>query len=155
MAERARARPPLGAQTRPPPRPRDALPHARRGPASRRRPARRRWRRRVPARGRESFADAHDKLLRAAESLDLARDLLASARDHQQARIAHEQNEVVKKLTVTASLLLLPTFIVGVYGQNFEQLPELGWRLGYGFSWAVIVVSTLVQLAFFRWKKWL
>ncbi len=102
-----------------------------------------------------SFADAHDKLLRAAESLDLARELLASARDHQQARIAHEQNEVVKKLAVIASLLLLPTFIVGVYGQNFEHLPELGWGFGYGLSWAVIVVSTLAQLAFFRWKKWL
>ncbi len=102
-----------------------------------------------------SFADAHDKLLRATESLDLARDLLASARDHQQARIAHEQNEVVKKLTVTASLLLLPTFIVGVYGQNFEHMPELAWGIGYWFSWAVIVVSTLAQLAFFRWKKWL
>lgn len=102
-----------------------------------------------------SFADAHDKLLRAAESLDLARELLASARDHQQARIAHEQNEVVKKLAVIASLLLLPTFIVGVYGQNFEHLPELGWGFGYGLSWAVIILSTLVQLAFFRWKKWL
>jgi len=102
-----------------------------------------------------SFADAHDKLLRAAESLDLARELLASARDHQQARIAHEQNEVVKKLAVIASLLLLPTFIVGVYGQNFEHLPELGWGFGYGLSWTVIIVSTLAQLAFFRWKKWL
>lgn len=91
----------------------------------------------------------------AAESLDLARDLLASARDHQQARIAHEQNEVVKKLTATASLLLVPTFVVGVYGQNFEHLPEFGWGLGYGFSWAVIIVSTLAQLAFFRWKGWL
>ncbi len=102
-----------------------------------------------------SFADTYDKLLRAAESLDLARDLLASARDHQQARIAHEQNEVVKKLTVTASLLLLPTFIVGVYGQNFEHMPELDWGLGYWFSWTVIIVSTLAQLAFFRWKRWL
>jgi magnesium transporter len=42
-----------------------------------------------------------------------------------------------------------------VYGQNFEHMPELGWRLGYVFSWAVIAVSTLAQLAFFRWRRWL
>ena len=85
---------------------------------------------------RAHFADAYDRLLRAAESLDIARDLIADARDYHQAKIAQEQNEVVKKLAVVASLLLLPTFIVGVYGQNFEHMPELGWRLGYAFSWA-------------------
>ena len=102
-----------------------------------------------------SFSDAYDKLLHAAESLDVARDLISSARDYHQSKIAQDQNEVVKKLAVIASLLLVPTFIVGVYGQNFAHMPELQWRLGYAFSWAIIVVTTIGQLAFFRWKRWI
>ncbi len=102
-----------------------------------------------------SFSDAYDKLLHATESLDVARDLISSARDYHQSRIAQEQNDVVRKLAVVASLLLFPTFIVGVYGQNFDHMPELHWQLGYAFSWALIVVTTFAQLAFFRWKKWI
>jgi magnesium transporter len=101
------------------------------------------------------FAEVHDKLLRASEALEFARDLVASVRDYHQSRIAAEQNEVVKKLGVVASLLLFPTFIVGVYGQNFDHMPELDWYLGYAFSWGIIVLSTIAQLAFFRWRKWI
>ena len=101
------------------------------------------------------FADVYDKLLRAVDGLDFSRDLLASARDYQQAKIANDQNEVTKRLTVIASLLLVPTFIVGVYGQNFDHMPELHWRLGYAFSWALIIGTTILQLLFFRWLGWI
>ena len=101
------------------------------------------------------FADVYDKLLRALDGLDFSRDLLASARDYQQAKIANDQNEVTKRLTVIASLLLVPTFIVGVYGQNFDHMPELHWRLGYAFSWALIIGTTILQLLFFRGLGWI
>jgi magnesium transporter len=101
------------------------------------------------------FADAYDKLLRAVDGLDLSRDLLASARDYHQAKIANDQNEVMKTLTVIASVLLLPTFIVGLYGQNFHHIPELGWGFGYWWSWGWIVFTTFLQLAFFRWLGWI
>lgn len=101
------------------------------------------------------FASVYDKLLRASESLDFARDLLAAAREYHQTRLANDQNRVVKTLTVIASLVLLPTFIVGVYGQNFDNVPELHWGHGYLFSWGLIVASTIVQLAFFRWRRWI
>jgi magnesium transporter len=101
------------------------------------------------------FASVYDKLLRATESLDFARDLLVAVRELHQTKLANEQNRVVKTLTVIASLVLFPTFIVGVYGQNFDHMPELHWRLGYLFSWGLIVGSTLVQLAFFRWRRWI
>ncbi len=65
-----------------------------------------------------NFGNAYDKLLRAADNLELARDLLAGVRDYHQAQIANEQNDVMKKLTAIASILLLPTLIVGLYGQN-------------------------------------
>ncbi len=74
------------------------------------------------------FADAYDKLLRATDGLDLSRDLLAGVRDFHQAEVANDQNEVMKRLTVVASVLLLPTFIVGLYGQNFRHIPERAGR---------------------------
>lgn len=101
------------------------------------------------------FADAYDKFLRATDALDLSRDLLAGVRDYHQAEVANEQNEVVKKLTVIASVLLLPTFIVGMYGQNLKGVPEFGFRYGYAFSWMVIIVTTVVQLVYFRRKRWI
>lgn len=102
-----------------------------------------------------AFNAAYDKFLRALDGLELSRDLLASVRDYQQAKIANDQNEVMKRLTVVASLILLPTFIVGLYGQNFVDLPELRWRLGYAWSWGLIAVTTVLQLVWFRRKRWL
>ncbi len=101
------------------------------------------------------FADAYDKLLRATDNLDLARDLLAGVRDYHQAQVANDQNEVMKRLTVVASLLLPPTFIVGLYGMNLRDIPELRWRHGYVFVWALIIVSTVAQVLYFRRKKWI
>ena len=101
------------------------------------------------------FADAYDKLLRATDGLDLSRDLLAGVRDFHQAEVANDQNEVMKRLTVVASVLLLPTFIVGLYGQNFKHIPETGWGQGYAWSWGLIVVTTAIQLWYFRRKQWI
>ncbi len=65
-------------------------------------------------------------------------------RDYSQAKIANDQNEVVKRLTAIASILLVPTFIVGLYGQNFiRSMPELRWRFGYEWSWGLIIVTTI------------
>jgi magnesium transporter len=102
-----------------------------------------------------AFNSAYDKFLRAADGLDLARDLLAGVRDYSQAKVANDQNEVMKRLTVVASLLLLPTFIVGLYGQNFVHIPELHWHFGYWWSWGWIVGTTIAQLVFFRWRRWI
>jgi magnesium transporter len=102
------------------------------------------------------FRDAYEKLLRAGDGLELSRDLLASVRDYLQSKIANDQNEVMKKLTAIASILLLPTFIVGLYGQNFQHhFPEIHWQFGYLWSWGLIVATTLVQLWFFRRKRWI
>jgi magnesium transporter len=103
-----------------------------------------------------AFNSAYDKLLRAFDGLELSRDLIASVRDYLQSKVANDQNEVMKKLTVIASVLLLPTFIVGLYGQNFKHhFPELGWQFGYAWSWALIVVTTIAQLVFFRRRNWI
>jgi magnesium transporter len=111
----------------------------------------------LPRELKTDFGNAYDKVLRASESLDYIRDLLNSVRDYYTAKVAQDQNEVVKRLTVVASLLLVPTFIVGIYGQNFTYIPEIndwgGW--GYLWSWILIVASTIGQLWYFRRKRWI
>jgi len=101
------------------------------------------------------FADAYDKLLRASDGLETSRDLVSGVRDYFQSKIANDQNEVMKRLTAIASILLLPTFIVGLYGQNFRHIPELHWGFGYWWSWGWIVGTTIVQLVYFRRKRWI
>jgi magnesium transporter len=100
------------------------------------------------------FADTYETLFRAGEELDVSRELLSSSRDYHQALIAENQNEIVKKLTVIASLLLLPTLVVGFYGQNFvSAFNDFYWTVGV--STLLIAVSTFAQLAIFRWRRWI
>lgn len=102
------------------------------------------------------FAGVHDRLLRAADGLELAHDLLVGAREYFQARVAQDQNEIIKRLSAVASLLLVPTFIVGLYGQNFAKMPEFHWGIwGYVWSWALIAAATALQVWYFRRKRWL
>ena len=102
-----------------------------------------------------AFGSAYDKFLRSSESLDASRDSLAGVRDYLQGKISNDQNEVMKRLTLIASLLLLPTFIVGLYGQNLRGIYEFHWAHGYLFSWGLIIVTTIAQLTYFRRKKWI
>jgi magnesium transporter len=101
------------------------------------------------------FGDAYDKMLRAVEGLETARDLIAGVRDYHQSKVSNDQNEVMKRLTLVASIFLPPTFIVGLYGQNFRVIPELAWGHGYGFSWLIIIITTVAQLIYFRRKGWI
>lgn len=100
------------------------------------------------------FSETYETLVRVAEELDIARDLLAGVRDHHQSKVVEGQGEVAKKLTVIAALVLVPSFVVGFFGQNFETVfDDEYWSLGV--SSGLIVLSTIVQLAIFRWRRWI
>jgi magnesium transporter len=99
-------------------------------------------------------SSTYETLVRVTEELDVARDLLGGVRDYYQAKIAEQQNEVAKTLTVIASLVLVPTFIVGFYGQNFAG-EFRDWYWSVGVSSGLILATTLVQLALFRWRRWI
>ena len=99
-------------------------------------------------------ADTYETLFRAGEELDVARDLLSSARDYHQSVITERQNDTIRTLTVIASLVLVPTLIVGFYGQNFEPVfDEKYWS--FEVSTGIIVASTIAQLVLFRWRRWI
>lgn len=100
------------------------------------------------------FVDTYETLVRSTEELDVARDLLGGVRDYYQAKIAEQQNEVAKTLTVIASLVLVPSLIVGFYGQNFAGHFR-DWYWSFGISLGLIVATTVVQLVLFRWRRWL
>ncbi len=107
-----------------------------------------------PAQVERLFSDTYETLVRITEELDIARDLLAGVRDLHQSKVVEGQGEVAKKLTVIASLVLVPSLIVGYYGQNFQEaFDEAYWSIGV--STGLIVVSTLIQLAIFRWRHWI
>ena len=100
------------------------------------------------------FVDTYETLVRSTEELDVARDLLGGVRDYYQAKIAEQQNEVAKTLTVIASLVLVPSLIVGFYGQNFAGSFH-DWYWTFGTSVGLIATTTVVQLALFRWRRWI
>jgi magnesium transporter len=100
------------------------------------------------------FAETSETLIRATEELDIARDLLAGVRDHHQSKIVEAQGDIAKKLTVIASLVLVPSLIVGYYGQNFaEAFDEPYWSMSV--SGGLILSSTIAQLALYRWRRWI
>jgi magnesium transporter len=101
------------------------------------------------------FAEVHEKLLRATDGLDLTRDLLSGVRDYHQGQIGYYQAEINKRLTAIASMLLVPTFVVGLYGQNLKGSPEMAVEYGWWISWAIIIVTTVLQYVYFKRKRWL
>ena len=66
-----------------------------------------------------------------------------------------EQNDIVKTLTIASVVGVPPVLIAGIYGMNFKVMPELGWRLGYPYALALIVVSALLPIAWFKWRDWM
>jgi len=69
--------------------------------------------------------------------------------------MSNKMNEVMKVLTIFASIFIPLTFIAGIYGMNFEIMPELQWRYGYFVAWGVMLLVTVLLLIYFKRKKWL
>ncbi len=69
--------------------------------------------------------------------------------------ISYKLNEVMKVLTIISTLFMPLTFIAGIYGMNFEYMPELKWQYGYYAVWVLMLTMAMVMLRFFRSKKWI
>jgi magnesium transporter len=69
--------------------------------------------------------------------------------------LSNKMNEVMKVLTIMASIFIPLTFIAGIYGMNFKLMPELEWKWGYPAIWVIIILIVVLMLIGFRRKKWL
>jgi len=99
--------------------------------------------------------DIYDHTVQVIETVESFRDMLAGLQDLYLSTLSHRMNEVMKILTVLATIFVPLTFLAGVYGMNFEHLPELRWHWGYFGFWFVCLAIAVVMLAYFRRKKWL
>jgi magnesium transporter len=111
----------------------------------------------IPAEVEPYFADIHDHLIRAFEILDSYRDLMSGMLDVYLTTVSNRLNEVMKQLTIIATIFMPITFITGVFGMNFGHLPQVEHDGGYLF-WVTLLcmgIITLMQVWYFRRRKWL
>jgi magnesium transporter len=99
--------------------------------------------------------DVSDHTLHVLESIESYRDILSGLIEIYISNVSNKMNEVMKVLTVFASIFIPLTFLAGVYGMNFEYMPELQWKWAYPTLWVVFVVITVGSLVYFKKKKWL
>lgn len=99
--------------------------------------------------------DLYDHVIQVSESIDIQRELIWSLMDMYMTTISNRMNEVMKVLTIMATIFIPLTFIAGVYGMNFENIPELKFQYGYFVLWGVMVVVFLGMLYYFKRREWL
>jgi len=99
--------------------------------------------------------DVYDHTIQVIDTLETYRDMLTGMHDTYLSSISNRMNEVMKVLTIIATIFIPLTFIAGIYGMNFEFMPELKWRWGYFGVWGIILIIAISLLLFFKKKKWL
>lgn len=99
--------------------------------------------------------DVYDHTIHAIDTIETLRDMLSGMVDIYLSSITNRLNEVMKVLTIITTLFIPPGLIAGVYGMNFHNMPELGWRWGYPLALAMMVGLGVAMYLFFRHRKWL
>jgi magnesium transporter len=100
------------------------------------------------------FSDIYDHVIHLIDSLETYKDLTSSLMDIHINTMNTRMNEVMRLLTVISTIFIPLTFIVGVYGMNFDFMPELRWKWGYFAVWGVMITMVAAMLKFFKYKKW-
>ena len=100
------------------------------------------------------FNDVYEHIIQVNESIEMYREMIQNLTDLYQSGINNKMNQVMQVLTVIATIFIPLTFIVGIYGMNFDYMPELRWKYGYFFTWGIMIAVVLLMLKYFRRKKW-
>ena len=101
------------------------------------------------------FRDVSDLMARINDNLDTYRDALSSVLDEHISITSNKLNEIMKVLTIIATIMMPLTLITGVYGMNFRYMPEMEWRYGYFLIIGIMLLIAIGMLLFFKRKKWL
>jgi magnesium transporter len=99
--------------------------------------------------------DVYDHTIQVIDSIESLRDMASGLLDIYMTSLGNRMNEIMKVLTVLASIFIPLTFIAGVYGMNFEYMPELKWKFGYFAALGLMGAIALLMVIFFKKKKWL
>ncbi|HXA01325.1 MAG TPA: magnesium/cobalt transporter CorA [Cytophagaceae bacterium] len=99
--------------------------------------------------------DVYDHTIQVIDTVESYRDVLASMVDIYMSSISNRMNSVIKVLTIISTIFIPLTFVAGVYGMNFDYMPELKWKYGYPVVWIFMIVSVGFMLMYFKKKKWL
>jgi magnesium transporter len=103
---------------------------------------------------KEYFADIYDHLLKLSEMIDANREMTADIRDSYISYNSHQTNRVMKVLTVITTIFMPLTFIAGIYGMNFEHMPEVQWDYGYFFILSLMLLIGVGMYVWFKRKGW-
>jgi magnesium transporter len=109
----------------------------------------------IDPRVRSYLSDLHDRVLRITEPTEGFRDMLSDILVVNLTLISVRQNDQTKKISAWAAILIVPTLIAGIYGMNFDYMPELHWTFGYPFALALIVLVSVGLYAVFKHVEWL
>lgn len=101
------------------------------------------------------FQDAYDHCIQIIETVESYREINGGLRDMYLSSVSHKMNQIMQVLTIMSSIFIPLTFIAGIYGMNFEYIPELQWEHGYRYFWILSGCLFVALLGFFKWKKWL
>ncbi len=101
------------------------------------------------------LSDLHDHVIQVSENVDIYREMIWGLMDIHQTTLSNKMNEIMKVLTIIATIFIPLTFIAGIYGMNFENIPELKYKHAYFMLWGFMILIFVGMLYYFKRKKWL
>ncbi|MCX9083702.1 MAG: magnesium/cobalt transporter CorA [Candidatus Methanoperedens sp.] len=99
--------------------------------------------------------DVYDHTIEIIDMIEGLRDMVSRMFDIYLSSISNKMNEIMKVLTIIATIFIPLTFIAGVYGMNFEYMPELKWEWGYPAIWVVMISLGVLMMGYFKKNKWI
>jgi magnesium transporter len=109
----------------------------------------------ISAESRVFLRDVYDHTIQVVEAIETYRDLMAGLMEIYLSAVSNRLNEVMKVLTIVSTIFIPLSFLAGIYGMNFEHMPELRWRFGYPIAVGGMIAVGLGMLAYFRHRRWL
>ena len=110
---------------------------------------------RIPKEVKTFMRDVYDHTIQVMDIVETHREMAGGLNDLYMSSVSNRMNEVMKVLTIMASFFIPITFVAGVYGMNFEVLPELHWKYSYAGFWAVCLTISIFLAIFFYRKRWI
>ncbi len=109
----------------------------------------------ISAETKPFMRDLYENTIQVIETLEVFRDMSSGVLDLYMNSLSNKMNNVMKVLTIISTIFIPLSFVAGVYGMNFENMPELRWHYGYFYVLGGMAAATVGMLFYFRWKKWL